>query len=417
MRVFAPLSLSAVGLAASGFALLLALSLTGCDQVQDMMGEGEATDAAPAESSPATTPGTTTPAQQPGTTPAQPAPPNAEQILAEFRALNSISITDEALKRVADVPEAASQIVDLDLSGAPIGTGGLTLLGKFPNLKTVNLSNVQLPAGGFAGFSPQSTFTQVELANSTIDAAGLKSLSGVKTINRVNLSGATAVNGDGLTGLSQIPQLLDLDISRNPAIGSNVTGLLAQMPLVRLNAAHTSVDDAGLPHLASMKTLKDLNLSFSRITGAGFRGAFKSSQLTKLAVAETDFGEHGLMAVRNMKNLEELNVYKCNLKPLNTPAIKTAFVSLPNLKVLHIGANVVFDDAIKIWFANCRNLEELNISGHKSNVTNRGILNLIKLEKLKHLNCADTGVTVAGANELKARIPGLEVTTGDGQRR
>lgn len=414
MRVIAPLPLSAVRLAASGFALLLALSLTGCDQVQDMMGEGEATDAAPADSSPATTPGTTTPAQQPGTTPAQPAPPNPQQVLAEFQSLNSISITDEALKRVADVPEAAAAITDLDLSGAPIGTGGLTLLGKFPNLKTVNLSHVKLPAGGFAGFSPQSTFTQVELADSTIDAAGLKSLSGVKTLNRVNLSGATAVNADGLTALSQIPQLVDLDISRNASMGANVTGVLAQMPLVRLNAAQTSVNDAGLPNLAGMRTLKELSLSFCPITGVGFRNAFKSSQLIKLEVAETNFGEPGLLAIRGMKSLEELNVYKCGLKPLNT--VKTAFSSLPNLRVLHIGVNGVFDAAIGPWFGNCKNLEELNLSGHKSMVTNAGLAGLVKLKNLKHLNCADTAVNLDGANALKAKIPGLQVTTGDGRR-
>ncbi|MBC8289365.1 MAG: hypothetical protein H8E37_03520, partial [Planctomycetes bacterium] len=329
MRVFAPLPLSAVRLAVSGFALLLALSLTGCDLVQDMMGEGEADTSTPATTSPATTPGTTTPAQPRQTTPAQPAPPNPQQVLAEFRALTSISITDEALRRVAAVPEAAAQIEDLDLSGAAIGTGGLTLLAKFPNLKTVNLSHVKLPAGGFAGFSPQSTFTEVELPNSTIDAAGLKSLSGVRTLKRINLSGAAAVNADGLTALSQIPQLADLDVSRNTLMGANVTGLLATMPLVRLNLAQTSVNDEGLSNLASIQTLKDLSLSFCPITGLGFRNAFKSSQLTKLAVAETNFGEHGLMAVRNMKSLEELNVYKCRLRPLDIPAIKTAFSSLP----------------------------------------------------------------------------------------
>jgi Leucine-rich repeat (LRR) protein len=413
MRVIAPRPLSAIRLIAPGFVLLLALSMTGCDQVQDIMGEREATDAVPADRSSATTPRTTTtPAQQTGQ--ATPAPPNAEQLLAEFRSLNSLRVTDEALKRVADVPAAASQIVDLDLSGAPIGTGGLALLGKFPNLRTVNLSNIKLPAGGFAGFSSQSTFTQVELVNSTIDAAGLKSLSGVKSITRINLSGATAVNADGLTALSQIPQLVELDISRNSAIGSNVTGLLAQMPLVRLNAAQTSVNDAGLPNLGGIETLKDLSLSFCPITGVGFRKAFKNSQLTKLAVAETSFGESGLLAVRGMKSLEELNVYKCGLKPLNT--VKRAFSSLPNLRVLHIGVNGVFDAAIGPWFGNCKNLEELNISGHKSMVTNAGLAGLVKLRNLKHLNCADTAVNAQGAVSLKARIPGLEVTTGDGRR-
>lgn len=396
----------------AALSLLLMLLLPGCDQVQDMIGEGEAK-TEPAAAPAGTTSGTTTSPAQAQSTPAQPAAADPAQILSEFRSLRPDQITDSALKRVADVPEAAAQIRELDMSASKIRSGSLTLLAQFPNLQLVKVSHVKLPAGGFATFSPQSKFSEIELVNTTIDEAGIASLAAVRSLKRVNLSMSPAINSGGLTPLSQLVELNDLDLSQT-RVDSSITPMLASLPLQRLNLSKTSVSDAGLPAIASIRTLRELNLSFCPITGVGFRSAFKSSQLVKLEVAETSFGEAGLLAVRGMKTLEELNVYKAQIAPLNS--VRTAFSSLPKLRVLHVGANRVIDAAIAPWFGSCRNLEELNISAHQTMVTNAGLAGLVKLQKLKHLNCANTAVNEQGAAALKQKIPGLEVTVGSGQR-
>jgi hypothetical protein len=148
------------------FALFLVLCLTGCDQIQGLVDGGadaEVKSDTPAATAPAAA--TAQPAAKPGQ-PAAPADP--VQILAAFRVIPPRDVTDAALQKVADVPAAAAEIKDLDMTGSSVGTVAITLLAKFPNLQSVKLSGVQALPGSFAGFSPQSTFSEIDLDNSTL---------------------------------------------------------------------------------------------------------------------------------------------------------------------------------------------------------------------------------------------------------
>ena len=395
-------------IAGSILALFLAVTLTGCDQVQDLV-DGGADPATPTDSAPSTAPAGA-PAQPAATatTPAA-APADPATVLATFRAIAPRDVTEAALRKVADVPEAASQIVDLDMTGSKVSGGGLTLLEKFPNLKTVKLSNVQNAPGSFAGFSPQSMFSEIDLDNSTIDDAGLSSLTQIRTLKRINLAG-TRVTPAGLIPLGNLGELIDLDLS-GTSTDNQITAVLANLPLVRLDCSKTAISDVGLPQLAKISTLEDLDLSFCRgVTGIGFR-VFKGAKLKKLDIGVTQFGVDGLMVLRGMDTLEELSVYETGIIQHKNALI---FGSLPNLKKLNIGKNSIDDAGLALWFKGCRNLEHLNLSVH-TNVTSAGLAGLISLKNLRYLDCVNTGVEARGAMALKQKIPELTVRIGSGE--
>jgi hypothetical protein len=400
------MSLDSTRFVGSTLALFLAMSLTGCDQVQDMVDGGADADA-PA---PAASAGTVAaPVQPTVANPVEPpAPADPAQILAAFRAIPPREVTEAALKAVADVPEAAVQILDLDMTGSEVSGGGLTLLAKFPNLKTVKLSRVQNLPGGFVGFSPQSTFSEIDLDNSTIDDAGLNSLAQVRTLKRVNLSG-TRLTPAGLIPLGNLGELVDLDLS-GTSTGDQITAVLATLPLVRLNCSKTAISDVGLPQLAKISTLEDLTLSFCRVTGTGFR-VFKGAKLKKLNIGATAFGVEGLMVLRGMVTLEELTVYEARIIQHKNALV---FGSLPNLKKLNIGKNAINDAGLGLWFKGCRSLEHLSI-GANPNVTNAGLAGLISLKNLQFLDCGSTGVNAQRALALKQKIPELTIRIGTGE--
>ena len=397
----------------AGPVVLLAVLLPGCDQIQDLVpGDEGSQPAGPAASSPAAPTAKQPVAAQPVSgPPAQPVADDPAAVLAAFRELAPSTVTEAALQRVADIPEAAAEIESLDLSGASVSRGMLGLLARFPNLRMVRLTGVRSPPGNFSGFSAESTFEEIELDGTTIDDAGLEALSTVKTLRRLNLASSADITPAGFIPLGGLAELTDLDLS-GTRVNDQMAPVLAQLPLVRLHVTRTAITDQGLVYLAKIKTLEDLELSFcSQVSGVGFR-VFKGARLKRLGVSQTRFGVEGLAAIRGMKSLEYLNLFAAGIVEHTRGLV---FGSLTGLKTLIMGNNQITDLGMSRWFKGCRSLEELRISGHKT-VSDQAMQGLITLKNLRHLDCAGTSVTARGAAWLKERIPGVEVTIGSGER-
>jgi len=393
--------------------VLLALWLAGCDQVQGLIqGDGDNQPTAPAASGPSVPSAARPDVAQPASRlPVQSEPDDPAAVLAAFRELSPGAVTEAALQRVADVPEAAAEIESLDLTGASVSRGMLELLAQFPNLGTVKLTGVRPPPGIFSGFSAESTFEEIDLDGTTIDDAGMEALATVRTIRRLNLTNSSDITPAGFIPLGSLGELTDLDLS-GTRVNDQLAPVLAQLPLIRLHLTRTAVTDQGLVYLARVKTLEDLELSFcSQVSGAGFR-VFKGAHLKRLGVSQTRFGVEGLAAIRGMKSLEYLNLYAAGIVEHTRGLV---FGSLTGLKTLIMGNNQITDLGMSRWFKGCKSLEELKISGHKT-VSDQAMQGLITLKNLRHLDCTGTNVSSRGATWLKTRIPGVQVTIGTGER-
>ncbi len=104
--------------ATTSLLMLVLLAVAGCDEVESIVNDVKSE--VGGDSKEAVTP-SVSPASESAASPElppTPAPPDPAQLVTQFRQLKSIQISDAALQRLADVPEAAAQITELDLRGS-----------------------------------------------------------------------------------------------------------------------------------------------------------------------------------------------------------------------------------------------------------------------------------------------------------
>jgi hypothetical protein len=389
-------------------AIILSLGfVTGCDAVQEIV-DGKK-DEAPAVVAPqnaaqpnvAQAPTT----QQPVTPGTQPVVVDPNKVLADFLALKPNQINEGELAKIANVPAAAAQIGEIDMTQAQMTTGGIALLSKFPSLKSVKLDSVMsLKAGAFQGLGNAKTLTHVSVSRTLMNAQDLAAITQLPELQVLGMNSSKGVSAAGFAALANAKKLSVLDISATLS-GDSVTPTLARLPITKLEIYSTAFTDQGLAQVAQIATLQELNVSFTRVTGNGFK-VFRNHNLKSLSAGSTKFGVEGLAAIKGMKNLETLVLYQAGL--VGTLKQMNVFGTFPNLKHLNLGKNGISDLGLKSLFVRCRELETLNISHHLM-VTNNGLVFLKNLKKLKTLDVTNTGCNEQGAVFMQQQIPGLEV--------
>lgn len=358
--------------------MIVVVAMSGCDKVEsivndvksDVTGTSEST-AAPAEN-PAQ-PATAEIPQSP--VPQTPAPPNPAELVAEFSRIPAGQISDAALRRIVDVPEAAAQITELDLRGSSksLTSEGLLLVAGLPNLQSLNLSGRRPTAEAVAAIGEKTMLRELEMVGSPVDptvAGALQNLSHLQTLRL-----------DGTAG------------------GDSVAFAVSSLPLEVLSLIGTPLTDAGLQEIGKIQTLKELNVGKTQVTGAAFR-ALKKLELVYLNASETRFGVDGLINLRGMKSLEELHLFSAHIVE---QAKAKVFTTMPNLRILVLGGNQISGPGMHELFKGMKNLEELHL--YRTKVNDFGLSALITCRNLKLVVVENTSCTVAGAQELKKRLP------------
>jgi hypothetical protein len=386
-----------------GVTLSLAV-FAGCDAIQEIVDDGSSKPATPTappvqRTQPQVQP--VTPAVQP----VQPAVVDPAKILAEFKALQPAAIGDREVAKIADVPEAAAQIVEINAAQGPLTASGIALFVKFPNLKSVKLNGMHaIRGGGFSGLGNVKTLQAIELNATQMNGQDLAAVSALPDLQVLKVNNTGSISAQDYAALKNIKKLSVLDISHTLS-GDSVTPILATLPITVLDIQSTQFTDEGLAYVAKIQTLEELNVSFTRVTGDGFK-VFRSHDLKLLTAGGTNFGVRGLQAIKGMNNLESLSLYQCGI--IGTLKEMNVFGTFPNLKHLNLGKNGVSDLGMKTLFVRCKDLEELNVS-HNIGVTNKGLVFLKNHKKLKRLILVGTTCNQQGVAFIKSEIPGIEV--------
>lgn len=144
---------------------LLLLIACGCDKIPTA---SELTSPKPA-------PAPTTPTSQPSLPPETPTqvaetPKTAEEIIAEFRAMEPKDIDDKALTAVANLPEAVVVFETLDLANSRVTDQGVQTLQQLTNLKELNLANCQVRGQSLAALKSLEQLEILTLDSTPFDS-------------------------------------------------------------------------------------------------------------------------------------------------------------------------------------------------------------------------------------------------------
>lgn len=391
--------------------VMLIVFSSGCDQIED----GIETATGGKEDTSKDTEVVQQPVEEPTKDPVNdpPAPeplpqPTWQEVLADFQKLRPDQISDAALGNVADSPEAAAAITEIDLSNTEgVSGNGLRLLGKMENLQSLTLRNGRMPVAELANVTSAKSLTQLDISSSQADDQLVEHLTSLPELQTLILA-STKISPRVGGGLSQMKNLVEVDLQSTPVDDSTVA-LLATMPLVSVNLAKTNITNGSLPILMKMNTLESLSLSYTNVNGAAFKG-FPKDRLKYLNVTQTAFGVEGLVAIKGMKSLEELVIYRAGLVQHNSANV---FRTFPNLKRLNAGANQIGNPALERFFKGHRTLQELMLYDTKA-ISDPGLEALIGIKTLKVLDVHKTSVTQFGGQALKAKLPNCQIITPDG---
>lgn len=397
-----------------GFAMLIGCVTLGCDKVESLVDDAKKDMGVGAPAQNVETPATPAQPAPVAATP-QPAGPSADVVLANLKSKAPNVIDDQTLVAVANVPEAAAQITELDLRSNINLTGvGVAAVGKFSNLTKLQISSTpKVETGDFNALGTLNALTELEASNTKISNDNLVALSGLQQLKKLSLA-QTALQGPAVGQLSTLPNLEELQLD-GTGTDDEALAKLKSLPLKKLTLQRTRISNNGLLTLNDHPTLETLDVGETAITGLAF-SKIKLANLRSLNAGKTAFGVEGLMHVRKYPKLEELLLFQAGLALDNGSQWdkRADFKQFPSLRVLNLGANQLSDVGLNALISGCKELEELYLHGTKG-ISDRGLATLLKCKKLKVLDVVESSVTPNGAKAMKEKMPELVIKHSGGQ--
>lgn len=396
-----------------GLSVCVAAGLTGCDKVENIVNDAKkeiAEQTAPPTPAPANNGAVTpnpAPIQPAVTTPTR---PSAEQVIAQFKSIKPGQYTDSMLAELAAVPEAASQITELNLSGSQgVSGAGLAQVAKLPNLTTLTImQSGRLTAEDFAALKDSNSLTTLDLSAGVFNAQQMAAIGQIPNLESVVIANSQ-VDGASVAQLAAATKLAVLDANNTQTDDSSIAALKA-CPLRVVKLIQTRVTDATVLALGAMPTIEEVVLIQCQVTGKAFQKA-AFANLKKLDVAQTNFGPDGLIAIKKLKKLERLGLFSCGLTLDNGTVVDTrlnVFKGFPELKELVLAGNGMTSLGVANMIAGHKSLEVLHLNQLRA-VGDPGIARLVTCPNLKELHVTETAVSQAGAAALKAKLPNLTV--------
>lgn len=252
----------------------------------------------------------------------------------------------------------------------------LELLPHFPDLKTLNLSNLQVDPTAYEVLGRLRSLEELHIVYCTpLTDVGLAAISRITTLRTlyISLIKPEDVDADSMVHLKKLTELTELCLGSFKFTEQGAEGLRE------------------LSHLRRLALDRSLNISFV------LRALGHSPSLQELCLYESDATDDDLKMVEGLTNLRELNVNGCHQL---TRAACQSIGCLANVERLWL-MNTQFDDAGLSHLANLSHLTLLDV--RSCPITDAGMAHLGDLEQLKDLSLGHTQVTDAGLRYFAER--------------
>ncbi|CAL8313610.1 unnamed protein product [Merluccius merluccius] len=257
--------------------------------------------------------------------------------------LNHTAVTEATL---AALPASTPHLRFLSIKQTKVSD--VSALAKLLHLQTLYLDGTGVTEVSLAPLAGHPTLAALSVAGITVQDPdhALHLISSLK-LSQLTLPGRHAVTDRGLSFLSRLTLLTELDLTD-----------------------YTQVTDQGVSQLASMTSLKKLSLSNTGLTDAG------------------------LAPLRGLRELQELCLDRTVVTSRGVAALITC---LPHLQVLGLASTRVGDSVVRRGLIGCSQLIKLNLS--RTRITDRGLKSLRHVH-LAQVNLDGTGVTLTGIADL-----------------
>jgi Leucine-rich repeat (LRR) protein len=357
------------------------------------------------------------------------ATPNAT--IRRMKDLGPLHVVDFAATKLDDAQLAAipasTTLRVLDLSYTAVTSASLGALSRFPNLeelhldstkvgdlsrlpsnlrrlKTLDLDTTGIDDEDLVALAPLAALEDLDLSWNQIRGPGLVHLAGLSRLRTLALVD-NRLEDEGLRHLAGLAALRDLDLEANPIGGKGLVHFASLRALEELDLSFTQLDDEGLARLPALPKLRSVTFtSDTKLTGATLAVLEQMPSLEELWMKDTHVVTGSTVHIGSLRNLKVLalpatRIGRGALVPIG---------KLEYLKELYLGAVEITDEDLDD-VAGLNALELLYLPGNPQ-LTDRALLPLARMGKLRDLNLERTSTTVAGRERLRQSRPGVEIT-------
>jgi hypothetical protein len=201
------------------------------------------------------------------------------------------SISDADLYRI----DLLDRLRILDLQHTQLTDASLAYLGRLKYLETLRISDTMIVGKRFdrlqtcsrlrvlefgnqdVSFDSYSIFSSLSrlpnLQELTLIATGpdLIGIEAVKQLTHLTVRGRAFTGDNSLVAISQLPNLIFLDLSRTSVTDENVRVLAKSPSLIHLYLNYTEISDIVLKSLSSVDSLQELQVYRTQVTEDGIR--------------------------------------------------------------------------------------------------------------------------------------------------
>jgi len=278
-------------------------------------------------------------------------------------------------------------IVVLELSGTDVTDAGLKSLRTRKNLAVLSLQKTRVTDEGLAHLREMTGLCNLHLDGTRITDAGLEHLRGLNNLAWLTVSG-TQVQGQGLAWTSERAVCMyEINLSDCPVTDEGLQSLGIPRTLI---LDRTKITDRSLSHLDN-SSIEELSLIGTQVGDAGLRILAEANveSLLRLNLAQTRISDAGLVSLRRIGPLTHLNLS-------HTAISDRGAVHFQNLRWKGISRAGMGGIS-----------HTLDLTG--TNITDVGLMELVPLEQLDHLNLQSTQVTQEGIVIFKNASPSFTV--------
>ena len=236
----------------------------------------------------------------------------------------------------------------------------------------IKLSNVPIIDEDLKRFSKCKHLKSLEFIGTRINGTGLRHLKPLATLTTLALQKQVDSNGnltllqdEGLSGLSDFPQLTQLDLCFNQSLTDKClahVSKLTQLQVIELNGI--KITDSGLEKLDSLDKLDDCDFSnLPLVTDQGIQRFVEHHPLLKQTAIDNDGPKQKrtIQALQNAKALELLAISSDQLTPDSLQILN----SLPKLNAVILSAPT---DENVLTLLQIKNLKQLRFQRYKLGV-------------------------------------------------
>ena len=199
--------------------------------------------------------------------------------------------------------------------------------------------------------------------------------------------------------LAPLPGAVHLDTLalRGPWTSADLSGFPGLLQLEHLSLHETQVDDGGLTYIGTHHNLERLTLSSTLVNGSSLADLAGLTQLRELIIFKTAFSDGGCALLSNVPSVRMLNLLETAITDVGITNIRTA---IPDILTLFIDRNAGVTDACIPDLVAMVNLSTLSLES--TSITNAGIVSVLALPELIHLDVKNLSVDDPTCSEIVA---------------